>query len=203
MIGGAGDDAFIVDNALDVVTEAVGGGRDTVLTSVSFVFTASSEVELVSFASPTSKTSLSLTGSEAGNILEGNAGRNTLNGMGGNDVLDGNTGNDNLRGGLGNDTFRFDTRASRTNIDRVLDFSSRDDVFNLENKYFTGMKAGALKVGAFHVGNAAHDADDRIIYDKSTGALYFDRDGNGDAAAIHFATVANKATIKFTDFFFV
>jgi Ca2+-binding RTX toxin-like protein len=41
----------------------------------------------------------------------------------------------------------------------------------------------------FRIGAAAQDADDRIIYDDTTGAVFFDADGTGAAAAIQFAIV--------------
>src|SRR6202023_2493081 len=47
MLGGAGNDTYIVHNVGDVVTEAVGGGTDTVNASVSYTLAALSEVEIM------------------------------------------------------------------------------------------------------------------------------------------------------------
>ena len=48
MIGGAGNDTYFVDNAGDVVTEAVGqGANDTVSASVNYSLTAGSEIEFL------------------------------------------------------------------------------------------------------------------------------------------------------------
>ena len=52
----------------------------------------------------------------------------------------------------------------------------------LENSVFTELATGTLSGGAFYIGTAAHDASDRIIYNKTTGALSYDFNGNGPAA---------------------
>ena len=50
-------------------------------------------------------------------------------------------------------------------------------------------------------GLAAHDATDRIVCNKTTGALYFDEDGKGGAAPVEFAILAtHPASLGFHDF---
>ncbi len=60
--------------------------------------------------------------------------------------------------------------------------------------------AGALNAAAFWTGTAAHDANDRIIYNKATGAIYYDADGNGVGAAVQFATLTTKPALAADDF---
>ncbi len=115
MTGGAGNDIYYVDNPGDTVTEAVGGGNDTVYASVNYTLQAGQEVETLIANAGT--TGLTLTGNEfnntitggAGNdTLNGGAGNDTLNGGAGNDTLDGGTGADRMAGGAGNDTYYVD-----------------------------------------------------------------------------------------------
>ncbi|CAN5190545.1 hypothetical protein BH10PSE4_BH10PSE4_11110 [soil metagenome] len=90
-VGGQGDDFYVVDNAADVVIEAVGGGYDTVQTAKSWVVTAGSEIERV-IATGTASTNL--TGNLRSAVLEGNSAINILDDGGGADVLNGMGGND-------------------------------------------------------------------------------------------------------------
>jgi serralysin len=55
----------------------------------------------------------------------------------------------------------------------IIDFNIADDVIQLENSIMTsiGLTTGALAATEFFVGAAAHDANDSIIYNRSTGAL--------------------------------
>ena len=147
-----------------------------------------------------------LTGSSAANRLDGAAGNDTLSGGSGNDLLLGGLGNDSLGGGSGNDIFRFDTRPSASsNRDRISDFNVRDDTLQLENAAFTSLtRVGTLAQGSFRAGNgftSAHDANDYLIYNRTTGALYYDADGNGtDAAAVQLATIGSGLALSHLDF---
>ncbi len=95
------------------------------------------------------------------------------------------------------------TRRSMRSTDRdtITDFNHVDDTIWLENAVFTKLGvAGALNAAAFWTGTAAHDANDRIIYNKATGALYYDADGNGAGAAVQFATLTTKPALAANDF---
>ncbi len=144
-----------------------------------------------------------LRGTNGNDSFHGQGGNDTIYGRGGTDIIVGGAGNDKLYGGAGKDTFFFMARLNaRTNVDKIMDFKSADDVFALRQSYFKNAGTyGELNEAAFHLGKTAHDADDRIIYDQATGALYYDADGTGSAAKIKFATLANKATITYQDFF--
>ena len=64
-------------------------------------------------------------------------------------------------------------------MDRIVDFKAVDDTVRLENQVFGALATGLLSSTAFFTGPAAHDATDRIIYNKTTGALLYDADGYG------------------------
>lgn len=141
-----------------------------------------------------------------GDTLLGSSGNQTLNGRGGNDVLDGGLGNDTLIGGNGADQFVFSSALSNTNIDTLTDFTGASDKIVLDDDVFnklgiTGTSTGvALSASKFQLGTAANDSGDRVIYDQSTGKLYYDADGSGNAAATQFATLINKPVLAASDF---
>ena len=137
--------------------------------------------------------------------LNGNGGQDLLMGEGGNDRLSGGKNDDTLAGGIGRDTltggsgadnFVFDSRLSAGNVDTIVDFRHRSDHILLDADIFRELEVGGLLKAQFHAAagaTAAHDADDRIIYDTSTGTLYYDADGKGGAAAIAFAVLGSEA----------
>ena len=145
-----------------------------------------------------------LFGGNGDDRLEGLSGDDQLNGGAGNDTLIGGSGADILRGGKGADTFRFDYMPqSSSSGDTVVDFSHRDDTFELVSSVFTELKKGELSNGAFREGVAALDASDRIIYDRSTGTLLYDPDGVGGEAAVKIATLTNHEKLDASDFLVV
>jgi Ca2+-binding RTX toxin-like protein len=135
------------------------------------------------------------------NTLTGTSGSDELKGGIGKDKIDGKGGSDVLTGGWEWDAFVFSTKLGSTNVDKIRDFYSPEDVFLLKGTVFSKIAHGELNADAFHVGTKAIDADDRIIYNKTTGALSYDADGVGGAAAIRFATLLNKTSISADDFY--
>ena len=203
MFGGAGNDIYYVENAEDRVYETASvamadstdlGGKDTVSSSVGF--TLGKFVENLTL---TGTGNHGGSGNELANTLLGNDGANTLRGLGGSDILKGGAGNDKLlggdgkdtlTGGAGNDAFVFDTAS--TNRDTITDFSRIEgDKIQLSRAVFTGFAyTGALHAEEFHAAagaTKAHDATDRLIYNTTTGVLFYDADGVGGASAVQVA----------------
>ena len=191
MRGGAGNDIYFVDNGSDQVVEtSTAHGTDRVQSTVSF--TLGANVENLTLAGTAA---INGTGNGLANILTGNGAAN---------LLRGGAGHDTLQGGAGADSFQFDTALGATNVDKILDFVRGSDKLLLENAVFAGLPAGALSAAAFALGTSATSASQRILYDPATGALLFDPDGSGAAAAIQFATLANPpASLSAADFLVV
>lgn len=99
MVGGADNDDYVVDDAGDVVVEALNAGTDEVQTTL-VAYTLGANVENLTY---TGAAAFAGTGNELNNVIEGNDGADILSGLGGDDTLDGGDGNDTLDGGIGND----------------------------------------------------------------------------------------------------
>lgn len=235
MAGGAGNDTYVVDNAGDVVTELPGSGSDLVKSSITFDLSANgANVEKLTLTGTSVINATGnalnniLTGNNAVNIIDGGAGNDILKGNGGNDkliggggadklmggagkdILNGGAGKDVLTGGGGNDTFVFSDPLGAGNIDTVMDFSQvtgDTDRINLSKAVFAKLGVlGGLNAAAFNDGSTPLDATDRIIYDQSSGALYYDADGSGTAsAAQQFAIIGQTVhpSLDAGDFFVV
>ena len=205
MVGGEGDDVYFVDNAGDRVVEDFRKGSDTVNASVTF--TISSQVETLNL---TGSDAINGTGGSNANTLRGNTAANVLNGCAGDDVLSGGLGNDTLIGGSGADKFLFDSAPGTLNSDVVRDFLRSDgDKLVFSKAVFAELGApGALTSDAFFASataTAAHDADDRIVYNTATGQLWYDADGLGGQAAVQIATIGTTTHpgLTFADFLVV
>jgi len=60
-------------------------------------------------------------------------------------------------------------------------------VLQLDHNIFTALQSGTLAADQFVQGKEAKDANDHLIYDRTTGELAYDPDGNGAAAAVTIA----------------
>jgi len=216
MTGGLGNDTYYVDDAGDLVLEYAGQGIDTVNVNTA-AYTLRSDAEVETLVAGVG--ALSLTGSTFANAVTGNALNNSLWGLAGNDRITAGAGNDKIYGGEGNDTlygeagkdiFVFDTRTNkRTNVDRIEDFRYQDDSIYLENRIFTKLGSGtATKPKKFNAdmfvnGTRAQDREDRIVYDKKTGSLYYDQDGTGSKAQVKIATLDKNLKVTYSDFYVI
>ena len=106
MIGGGGNDTYGVDDLLDVVVEAAGGGTDTVQTFMAALSIENmANVENLSYLGLDGDQFVG-TGNSGANIISGGDLADTLSGLGGNDTLQGGLGADTMTGGDGNDTLQ-------------------------------------------------------------------------------------------------
>lgn len=142
-----------------------------------------------------------ITGTKNDDNLSGGGGSDVLNGGAGKDILSGGAGVDVLKGGAGVDTFVFSRDLTDAGVDRITDFNSKLGENIMLNAYVfealdvwpkkpvdaDARDSGPLAASNFSTGKTAKDADDRLVYDKATGALFYDADGNGAGEAIQFA----------------
>ncbi|MEI6797854.1 MAG: hypothetical protein WCO04_01395, partial [Pseudomonadota bacterium] len=196
--GGAGDDIYFIDNKEDSISELYRHGRDLVKTSVSYALGAYVEaLELtgsLSIDGTGNAQANTITGNEGANVLQGAAGADRLDGRGGADQLAGGEGRDVLTGGDGADRFVFEQDGG---IDHITDFTSGSDHIQIAGSLVDKLGTQtSLLSGAFYAADGAvagHDADDRLIYNTSTGALYYDIDGSGATAAVQIAVLDKVA----------
>jgi Ca2+-binding RTX toxin-like protein len=191
LVGWGGDDTYLVFGGGEIVVESAGGGRDVVYSTVSYLLAAGTSVEVLSTSSIVGTNAIDLTGNELAQEVYGNNGANTLNG---------GAGGDYLVGFGGADSFAFTTALGSGNVDFLADFNAADDVILLENAVFTGLAGGALPASAFGTGPAGRNNEDLIFYDRATGQIFFDADGNGAGAQVLFATVNAGTVLTASDF---
>jgi serralysin len=204
LIGGAGDDSYVVNIATDVITELALEGTD----QVNVAFTAAGtyvlavNVENATITTLGAALAINVTGNALDNTITGNAGANTLSGLAGNDNLDGGAGKDILTGGVGNDVFVFNTDLNAsTNLDTVTDFVSGVDKIELDRSVFVSIGLGALAADRLVTGAAAVaiDENDYILYNTTSGTLYYDPDGSGTLPQVAFAVLTGHPALSALD----
>jgi VCBS repeat-containing protein len=225
LVGGIGDDTYYVDNPADQIVENAGEGTDTVFSTSDY--TLSPNIEKLT---QNGTGNIAATGNDLANTINGNIGDNLLRGGNGGDLLVGNDGNDSLlgeaasdslqggvgndtlvggvgpdqlTGGTGQDTFVFDSLTVSTDFDTVKDFSLTDDRLSISSTAFAalaGAAGGVLPASAFRSGSQATTPDQHLIYNPSTGNLYYDPDGNGSAAMVQIAFFSTKPLLGAANF---
>jgi len=231
LIGGAGNDTYVVDSTTDTIIEAANGGKDIVRSLVNFSLASISNVENLTLMGSDNidgvgnTGSNNITGNSANNVLSGDAGNDALIGGAGDDTLDGGAGNDTLSGGdgvdlligglgkdlltggSGTDKFRFEKVLGKTNIDTITDFATGIDRIELDDAIFRKFIGDSDLSDNFVSGSTgvkALDSNDHLIFNTTTGALFYDPDGSGKGAMIQFATLTGVGNnVAYTDFWIV
>lgn len=208
LFGGLGNDRYIVDDAGDRVSEAGGGGVDTVVSSLSF--TLGVGIENLTLSGTASLTGTGngvdnrMLANDAGSLLAGLAGRDTLIGGAGEDVLAGGLGADRLTGGAGADHFRYGSAGEGG--DSVTDFLPGSDVIEVSAAGFGGGLAASmdlLATGRFTSNTMglsdAPAGTGQFILEPDADQLWWDADGEGTAAAVRIALFAAGTSLAAGD----
>lgn len=173
ILGGAGDDTFIIDDGRADIFEVAAEGDDRVRSSVSYTLTAGQEIEHLAL---TGSHSIRATGNELANQLTGNTGANTLNGMAGIDALNGGRGNDRMTGGADRDTFFF---AKGGGHDVITDFDVAADLLDLSK--WDGVETLA------RVRSHAHEEHGGLMIEAGHDSLFLKGIDKNDLTTLNFA----------------
>ncbi len=108
-------------------------------------------------------------------------------------------GNDTLTGGAGADEFHFAAPAGAADADVLTDFTSGSDKIVLYGYSYHEAASGNSETSGSMRANASLRRIDRVIYDSSSGRLYYDPDGAGAASPLLMATLQGAPTLSATD----
>ncbi len=127
-------------------------------------------------------------------LLGGSKGYDLLQGREGNDRIAGNGGLDSVSGGAGSDRFYLENNADSKDI--IVDFNPNEDFIFVRAADFNGLAPNAfISADQFTTGTGATTANQRIIYNQSTGELFYDADGSGGGAQVQIATLLSNPTL--------
>ncbi len=131
-------------------------------------------------------------------------GADTVAGGSGNNVIDDGAGHDVLRGNAGADEFILAT--SSASRDHIADFVVDVDDLAVPVSAFGLAQAAGTTLGSAFLNNTtglAQGAEDRFIYQSTTGKLFFDADGTGAGAAKEIAFLAGAPVLTESDFLLI
>ena len=104
-------------------------------------------------------------------------------------------------GGANTEVFLFSVRNTGRNTDRIADYNLAQDQIWLLQSVFGALGRGRLDQDNFHlIGSGVRDADDYILYNRSSGVISCDADGLGSSAAWGFAVVSAGLAMEASDF---
>ncbi|MDM0081675.1 calcium-binding protein [Variovorax sp. J31P179] len=199
LMGGTGNDIYSLNKSPeDIIVEYANEGRDQVQ-SYDYSYTLGANLEDLRLIG---QKDVNGTGNELDNVISGAGGDNVLSGLAGDDTLNGGNGADTLIGGAGRDTFLFGLNGD-WGKDLILDFKISEDqiAFSIYNPGL--FSSGKLSSSKFKSGaglTGGQDADDYIVYNTTTGDLYFDMDGSGSGAAICLAQCTTTPLLTYENF---
>jgi len=190
LVGLFGNDTYAVGDARTIVVEQTGQGFDTAVTSVSYTLGTGVSIEVLAAQDRASTTGLRLGGNEVSQTIAGTAGADTLIGGGGVDTL---------IGGAGADVFAFTTAPAAGSVSILADFAAGTDRIQLTTTAFSTVGA-TLDASEFVVGSAATTATQFVVFNQTTGQLFYDADGSGSSAAVLFAQLAPGTALTAASF---
>ncbi len=203
LIGGVGNDTYIVHNQEQTAVELEHEGTDTVKSTVSY--TLGEHLENLELISPPAifdeedhlipPPPLNGTGNELDNVLIGSEDANVLSGLTGRDTLVGRLGSDWLRGGAGHDTYLFNPGDG---IDTIEDVATAGEGNRIQ--FGAGIGRNDLTVThdevartlTIHVGASGTD---RLVLNN------FDLTGANGSLVVETLAFADGSTTSITSFF--
>jgi len=209
LIGGTGDDLYILDGAADSVSEANGGGVDTI--QINTTYTLDKNLENLTLTGTTTingtgnELANRLTGNSAANVLTGGRGNDQLIGGQGGDRLVGEQGNDTLTGGAGRDQFVFNTgsifNAKAIGIDTITDFTHRQDKLILDRTTFRTLRGKKVSFATVRNLRQAQQSREQVVYIRRSGGLFYNQNGaaQGFGKGGQFADLSNGLNLTVHD----
>ncbi|MEH2168424.1 MAG: calcium-binding protein [Nostoc sp.] len=211
--GGDGNDSFnLIANSLntdlsDLVTQTVDGGNGNDSLFTNYYFAAGGITSTFNATTNTGSITVGLYRVNYNNIeqlnISGTSYDDNIVGSNGNDILIGIDGNDSLTGGDGTDTFGFYNYTG--GVDTIYDFNATNELIQVDAIDFGGgLSRGSLQTSQFTIGTSATTTNQRLIYDFSTGALFFDQDGSASGfTQVKFAQLSAGLSLTEKNFVLV